>query len=301
MRHQKHRLPAGWTWLDLIRERLRAASRALAARADTSRRSFLIGASVSALAFAAGCASTLRAPSPVSDIAFPEPLLEPGPVSAPEAAAKSMRGPVASGAGSSGDGLPAFPWQPPRPSARLELAVFGGAQYATLGRIADGLAGAAKKAGLTDISYFSVPGGFAILLRPERIDANLAPLVPRHERGEGNALEGLFSFLSGVFASTIDRRQFAFIVTNRAIEANAELVDYTPSQLEKAFGRGAQALPASVRRTARPAGCKVTAMVYHFRRQRDDRLDQSFASAPQDEPVIARTHLARAGLAGVLA
>jgi hypothetical protein len=42
----------------------------------------------------------------------------------------------------------------------------------------------------------------------------------------------------------------------------------------------------------------VTAMVYHFRRQRDDRLNQSFASVAK-EPVIAREHLARAGLAGL--
>lgn len=190
--------------------------------------------------------------------------------------------------------LPAFPWQPPRPTARLELTVFNGPQYATLGTIADGLAGAARQAGLTDVTYFSVPEGFAILLRPERIDASLAPLVPRHDSGESGALEGLFSFLSGVFSSTIDRRQFAFIVTSRTVEPNADLVDYTPSQLEAAFGRGAEELPVFVRQMSRPAGCKVTAMVYHFRRQRDDRLNQSFASAPQ-EPV-AREHLVRAGL-----
>jgi hypothetical protein len=291
MRHEQRRLPATWTWLDHIREHLRAASRALAARADTSRRSFLIGASVSALAFAAGCASSGRAkPSaPVHESIGPDAGV------APE---KRLRGPGANGAQTSQDVLPAFPWQPPRPSARLELTAFNGQQYTTLGRIADGLASAAKTAGLTDVTYFSVPGGFAILLRPERIDATLAPLVPRYDSEEGNALEGLFSFLSGVFASTIDRRQFAFIVTNRTIEANADLVDYTPSQLEKAFGRGAKALPASVRLTARPAGCKVTAMVYHFRRQRDDRLNQSFASASK-EPVIAREHLTRAGLAGL--
>lgn len=279
MRQQQRRLPATWTWLDDIRERLRAASRALVPRADTARRSFLISASVSALAFAAGCASSVR-----DESAFPEPR----PIrSPPEAVLNSV----------SGDG--AFPWQPPRPSARLELTVFNGPQYTTLGRIADGLAGAAEKAGLTDVTYFSVPGGFAILLRPERIDATLAPLVPRHDSDEAGPLEGLFSFLSGVFASTIDRRQFAFIVTNRTIEANADLVDYTPDQLEQAFDGGAKALPASVRLRSRPAGCKVTAMVYHFRRQRDDRLNQSFASAPQDEPGIAREHLTRAGLAGL--
>lgn len=291
MRHQQRRLPATWTWLDHIRERLRAASRALVPGADTARRSFLISASVSALAFAAGCQSSGRAyPSSPP----PEPIW-PDAVPAPS---RPLRGPGANGAQTSQDVLPAFPWQPPRPSARLELTVFNGPHYTTLGRIADGLAGAAEKAGLTDVTYFSVPGGFAILLRPERIDATLAPLVPRHDSDEAGPLEGLFSFLSGVFASTIDRRQFAFIVTNRTIEANADLVDYTPSQLEAAFGRGAKALPASVRLRSRPAGCKVTAMVYHFRRQRDDRLNQSFASVTQ-APVIAREHLARAGLAGL--
>jgi len=291
MRHQQRRLPATWTWLDHIRERLRAASRALVPRADTARRSFLIGASVSALTFAAGCATSVRAKpsSPMPEATWPDAGVTPP---------QRLRGPGANGAQTSQDVLPAFPWQPPRPSARLELTVFNGPQYTTLGRIADGLAGAAEKAGLTDVTYFSVPGGFAILLRPERIDATLAPLVPRHDSDEAGPLEGLFSFLSGVFASTIDRRQFAFIVTNRTIEANADLVDYTPSQLEAAFGRGAKALPASVRLRSRPAGCKVTAMVYHFRRQRDDRLNQSFASVTQ-APVIAREHLARAGLAGL--
>lgn len=196
------------------------------------------------------------------------------------------------------DELAAFPWQPPRPTARLELTAFNGSQYTSLGAIADGLAGAAERAGLRDVTYFSVPGGFAILLRPERIDATLAPLVPRHDSDEAGPIEGLFSFLSGVFASTIDRRQFAFIVTNQAIEANADLVFYTPDQLAAAFGRGAKALPASMRLRPRPAGCKVTAMVYHFTKQRDDRLNQSFASVTQ-APVIAREHLARAGLAGL--
>ncbi len=296
MRHQERRLPATWTWLDHIRERLRAASRALVPRADTARRSFLISASVSALAFAAGCQSSVRA---VESAPFPEPIVpEPTWPDAGVTPPQRLRGPGANGAQTSQDVLPAFPWQPPRPSARLELTVFNGPQYTTLGRIADGLAGAAEKAGLTDVTYFSVPGGFAILLRPERIDATLAPLVPRHDSDEAGPLEGLFSFLSGVFASTIDRRQFAFIVTNRTIEANADLVDYTPDQLGAAFGRGAKALPASVRLKLRPAGCKVTAMVYHFRRQRDDRLNQSFASITQ-APVIAREHLARAGLAGL--
>jgi hypothetical protein len=189
--------------------------------------------------------------------------------------------------------LPPFPWQPPRPSARIELTLFDGPQYTTLGRIADGLADAARVAGLANVTYFSVPEGFAILLRPERIDAELNPLVPRHDSDEAGPLEGLFSFLSGFFASTIDRRQFAFIVTNRTIEANANLVAYTPSQLVAAFGRGAERLPDPVRLRPRPAGCKVTAMVYYFRSELpDDRLNQKFGS-------VAKTHLARAGFASL--
>ncbi|MFN7056724.1 hypothetical protein [Hyphomonas sp.] len=302
-------------WLARLMRAWRAALRGPDVGRVPARRFFLLGASAFALSTAAACQTNQPAPAPPPPPAAPPPppppvaseppLRSPPPPPRPPPVTSDLRGPVppAATVGAlsvpQSDALPPFPWQPPRPTARLELTQFAGPQYQTLGAIADRLEAAANTAGLSDVTYFSVPNGFAMLSRPERIDGQLTPLVPRYDGGEEGMLESLFRFLSGAFSSTIDRRQIALIVTNRVIAPTSTLVDYTPAQLEAVFGRGIPELPEDVRRAARPEGCKVTAMVYHFRRGGNDRLSQSFADAPQ-ESTIARQHLVRAGLSALI-
>lgn len=273
-----------------------------------ARRFFLMGASAFALSVAAACQTRRPFPAPMAPPPAPPPMdtaspppWSPPPPPPPPPVTSTLRGPapptqiVGTSVVPHSDALPPFPWQPPRPTARLELTEFAGPQYQTLGAIADRMAAAANRAGLSNVSYFSVPNGFAMLSRPERIDGQLAPLVPRYDGDDEGMLESLFRFLSGAFSSTIDRRQIALIVTDQPIAPSATLVDYTPAQLEAAFGRGVAALPEEVRRAARPARCKVTAMVYHFKRSSHDRLSQSFAAA-REESEVAQRHLVGAGL-----
>ncbi len=195
--------------------------------------------------------------------------------------------------------LPAFPWQPPRPTARLELQEFTKPQYQTFGTIADTIAGAARMAGFGDAMYYSVPGGFAILVRPEAIDANLRPLTPRFLDSNNPEvtpwLVRMIQLVNEAYNGPGNSRQIAVIVTNRSIDESEELSEISAGELERLLAGGANALPEAVRNAPRPAGCKATAMVYHFQRTQNGRLDQRFVRAA-DERRIARRHLDRARL-----
>lgn len=71
-----------------------------------------------------------------------------------------------------GDAPPAFAWPPPRPSTRRTLArhlLTGSASAPTLEYVSGRLQAALESNGYVEYSYYSVPGGFALATRLERI------------------------------------------------------------------------------------------------------------------------------------
>ncbi|HQT31594.1 MAG TPA: hypothetical protein PLE48_11625 [Thiobacillus sp.] len=75
-------------------------------------------------------------------------------------------------AAANGDATPAFAWPPPRPSTRRTLVrhlLTGSAATPTLEFVSGRLQAALEANGYVEYSYYSVPGGFALATRLERI------------------------------------------------------------------------------------------------------------------------------------
>jgi hypothetical protein len=269
-------------WLRRLTDVWRFAIRSAAPPQIPARRLFLFGASATALILATGCMSAPRPPPP------------PGP--------SGTRGPGTSGAAGD-DPLPNFPWQPPRPTARLELKVLNKPEYKTFGDIADAIESAANKAGFGDAVFYSVPGGFAVLVQPEVIGSNLSPLSPRFltdtYANEKPWLVKMVEYISEAYNGPKNSRQIAILVTDRTIQPTEKLTETSSEQLQRVFDGGARDLPASVRDTPRPSGCKATAMVYHFQIKSNGKVHQRFVASSK-EPQLARTHLERAQLTALV-
>lgn len=150
--------------------------------------------------------------------------------------------------------------------------------------------------------YYSVPGGFAILVRPETIGTDLYPLAPRFlddlEPADKPWLVKMIERVTTAYSVPSNSRQIAVIVTDAAIDASADLPVISSGQLERAFSGGAEVLPAHIRNAAKPRGCKATAMVYHFANS-SGQIAQRFVDAAR-EGQIARRHLDRARLTALV-
>ena len=151
--------------------------------------------------------------------------------------------------------------------------------------------------------FYSVPGGFAILVQPEVIGSNLSPLSPRFladtDAAEKPWLVKMVEYVSEAYNGPKNSRQIAILVTNRTIQPTEELSETSSEQLQRVFDGGARDLPSSVRNTSRPTGCKATALVYHFQIKANGKVHQRFV-ASSTEPQLARRHLERAQLTALV-
>lgn len=164
---------------------------------------------------------------------------------------------------------PAFAWPPPRPSTRRTLArhlLTGSAAAPTLESVSNRLQAALESNGYVEYSYYSVPGGFALATRLERIypdgrsmaepkrwEVALAPLT-RFDLAE--YLRALFDAERGHF------RVIVFIVTPTPLITGAESPSATSAL---AWPReGVPVLPDSMRRIAYDDTFQTHALIYEF-------------------------------------
>lgn len=74
------------------------------------------------------------------------------------------------------EGIPAFPWPPPKPTSRAPLARnLLATEPANLGDVARHLEASLASVGYAEYSYYSVPNGFALATRMEQITPQGAP------------------------------------------------------------------------------------------------------------------------------
>lgn len=203
--------------------------------------------------------------------------------------------------------LPAFPWPPPKPSARLDISLTalnkatngerhanpGSPEPRVLGDINAALIAVLEAAGHRERSYFAVPSGFALVTRLEAINADGSAKLGADSLPVGNhfAMPSLLDKLLHVQKGWY--RVVAFVVASNPTGASPQ--PPTEEEANNWLVVGDNALPDSVSR-AQVSGHTCSAYIYEF-----EKSDVSaaahlmFPSSPD-----GTSHLTKMGFAEVL-
>lgn len=189
---------------------------------------------------------------------------------------KSTSTPPATSAAPPPQEIAAFPWPPPQASSRVVLAALAADPgLKTFGDIDRKLTAALLPRGYVERSYFSVPGGFALVTRLEQIygDGRSMPpparfsaqLLPPSRFAD--YLRALFTANPGYY------RVIVFIATAQGISESKS----GPSQEEANawVHDGVDVLPASI--ANQPSGGKVhcSALIYQFKQSNATSTDKA--------------------------
>jgi len=231
----------------------------------------------------------------------PEPMTtetaEDAPVRAVAPGAAARIGAVRGMSGSSAaPSLPPFPWPPPEPSARELIPrrdLLRGATAVSQGEIGRRIEQSLRQAGYTEYSYYSAPGGFALVARLERMRPDGTPEPSSFRFLAPNADEpfSLTSYISRLFfAPEGFYRQIVFVATDKPFVASAPAP--TAAEAQRLLREGGNKLP--VEYDSRPFGQahSVTALIYEFKKNPADRDVETL----QPGRLAGAEHLAKAGI-----
>ncbi len=195
--------------------------------------------------------------------------------------------------------LPQFPWPPPKASTSRVLPVWPlGAGMRTLGDIDRKLTSALDAKGYTERSYYSVPGGFAMVTRLEQIypdgrskrppDRFSVDLLPA-----SNFTDYIFALFH---ANPGYYRVIVFVATDQIIvqAANAPAQSDVTEWLE----RGSNFLPDPPASTKLSKGIHCTALIYELENPGTDESQKAQLIPSTADPVA---QLQKAGLWQALA
>ncbi|MBB5340040.1 hypothetical protein [Tunturiibacter gelidoferens] len=191
---------------------------------------------------------------------------------------------------------PSFPWPPPPSTSMQVLPEDLFKQQPPLHSIDDAnhlLLSALESKGYVEHSYYSVPGGFALVTRIEQIDSTGAPLPPPDRWALGKVqlrqpslqewAKALFNARPGFY------RVIVFVISNKPFSQSGAMPDQT--QARQWITEGSNVLDSSVASTPIAPGYNCTALIYEFRRDLDHGTLFVEDSAPD-----ARTQLKNAGI-----
>jgi len=145
------------------------------------------------------------------------------------------------------------------------LSIPADKRNATLGQIDDGLLKALDPAGYVERRYFAFPGGFAMVSRLERIEANGKPATERWALDNPRMVEfSLSKYLRALFFAPSGRFRFvAFVVTDRPLTESVSPT--TREEYQRLFGTGIlNGLPAELRRVRISDETRCTVLIYEF-------------------------------------
>lgn len=196
--------------------------------------------------------------------------------------------------------LPTFPWPPPPFSTRMKLdraLLVAGQAAPTLGSVAARMENALAANGYSQLSYYAVPDGFALVTQIERIDAQAASAAEQRWSTQipGVALIpfNLDAYIQALLGKNGDNfRVIVFAFTPTPFTASGTAV--APAEAMTWVEKGATALPAGL--AAKPYGTDFicTALIYEF-------TISSLGAAPKRPGVFgAERHLRAAGILSVL-
>ena len=172
---------------------------------------------------------------------------------------------------------PGFPWPPPQPSAArtvppqrlwraLGVATASEASERRLEHVDRALTNALERAGYTERSYYSVPGGYALATRLERIDEQ-GQSAAGDARWIVGAVPGRSFSLSEYLAALFDASPGRFRIVVLVVSAQPFRATGAAPSAEAArawVSAGFNTLPAEI--AARPylADVVTTALIYEF-------------------------------------
>ncbi|MGE0595948.1 MAG: hypothetical protein AB7P07_06270 [Hyphomonadaceae bacterium] len=272
--------PLGWLWLRLAIV-VRLLERASEAPMSPARRAFSLGAASGLALTAAACASAgvygAAPPSPPP----PAPPPPPPPPQPPPPGTRTTRR------------LPAFPWPPPQPSSQVQIQRARFAGDTRFGHVADRLRIALNATGHARMSFYSAPGGFAMVTRIERLRDDARPEEQDRFVTPQEGAEGTLDFLGFIqslwFAPTGYYRQIVFIATDQPFVASAPAP--TVEEADEMLGGGLDRLPEAYAALAFTPRHRVEALVYEFQKQ-----GETPAQVARPARWNANMHLTRLGL-----
>jgi hypothetical protein len=197
--------------------------------------------------------------------------------------------------------LPEFPWPPPAPSARTELArtLFVTAERAdvSLAAVGTSLVGALEQARYSEYSFYRAPGGFALVARLERMADDGTPLPEEFRFLEPGAREP-FSLATYVkrlfFAPAGFYRQIVFVVSDQPFTATGPKLDAKGAA--RLLAEGANRLPREFEALPFTPRHGASALIYEYRKG----AGEGDVAVLTPGRLPARTHLERAGILSTL-
>ena len=188
--------------------------------------------------------------------------------------------------------IPAFPWPPPQASATAKLLpdFFTNAQ--TLGGVDKKLSGALGSCKYAQWSYYSVPGGFALITQMEQIEANGKPKKPRWMTTPNSSVRfSLNDYLRALLSAPLGRfRIIAFIVTKYPFSQTN--VPVTRNEAMAWLPNGTNILPPPIAGQPYTAGHTCSALIYEF-----EVSGTNTAVLDMPSPISGKAHLTAAHLA----
>ena len=196
---------------------------------------------------------------------------------------------------------PAFAWPPPRPSTRRTLARYlptGGAEAPTLEVVAGRLQNALEANGYVEYSYYSVPDGFALATRLERIypDGRSMPEPARWQTTLGPLRHFVLAeYLRALFDAELGSfRVIVFIVSPAPLTSGA-----APPSTAAALAwprEGVPVLPNALRQILYSENYQTHALIYEF----ETRGQGQQAKFKESSSITGDVHLRRAKILGSL-
>lgn len=198
--------------------------------------------------------------------------------------------------------MPAFPWPPAKPSALITTSLLpyyedlAGPDYEpVLEWISSDMELALAQAGY-DYSFYTVPGGFAIVARLERIDAAGKPfaepdrfIAPAEDKAKtfSDFVSGLFFAPDGYY------RLFVFVISDTPFEPGQDKMtaDEGTALLEK----GSTRLSRSIEDRPMTDDHELTTLIYEFSNRKEDGYT---VLRPGNHSLVG--HLTAAGVADSL-
>ena len=166
--------------------------------------------------------------------------------------------------------IPAFPWPPPEASASMKIPshfLDNATTPTSLAQVAKRLEGAFTQTGYAERSYYSVPGGFALVSRMEQFNPDgssknppdrwAVKMTPPEVFSLSSYMKALFTAQKGYF------RIISFVVTSEPFVQQAESV-VTQEEAQQWLSGGTQILPPALGKMAYSERHYCVALVYEF-------------------------------------
>jgi hypothetical protein len=193
--------------------------------------------------------------------------------------------------------MPDFPWPPPAPSAQTVLAdsLFRttGGPAPSLSAVGSALVSALGRARYFEYSYYRAPGGFALVARLERIDADGTPMPDafRFLLPDSQEPFSISAYIKQLFfAPTGLYRQIVFTVTDQAFTATGTQLNAAAAA--RLLSQGTNTLPREFDALSFTDGHHVTALIYEFSKG----TGQGNVSTLTPSRLGARGHLDKSGI-----